>query len=78
MKVDDCDIDFDTCDACRSKFCRSRPPMVIAVGLEQNKRELVMALCASCLQKVSKGNRDIAEKAEATARLRPGRLRARS
>lgn len=72
------DIDFISCDACRAPFDRKHPPMVM--GIESpDEGELVLGLCVPCMGVLTgndqKAAAAISSKADATARLRPHRLR---
>jgi hypothetical protein len=78
MRVNDLPgIDFISCDACRAPFNRDHPPMVM--GIESSEGELVLGLCATCMRVLAGNDHEAAEaissKADATARLRPNRMR---
>jgi hypothetical protein len=79
MRISDLpEIDFISCDACRAPFDRAHSTMVM--GIEKpSEGELILGLCANCMGILSGSNReaadDISRKAEATARLRPNRIR---
>jgi hypothetical protein len=79
MKVDGLpDVDFTSCDACRQPFSETCAPT--AFGIEPDGApELIVGLCSKCMAAFAGADpakaAAVSGKAEATARLRPGRLR---
>jgi hypothetical protein len=78
MKVDDLPgIEFTSCDVCRLLFNSARPPNAVSLRRENNQF-LTIGVCAACFLTLMNDDRATAERAgkcaEATARLRPGRL----